>query len=89
MLAFSYSSVMQGKNINGSMLGIIPCIGIREFMDKLREEDYDPDHIYDVWKDLPYDLIKNNELCGVCPVGYTTKDKQINKDEMQARIDAN
>lgn len=71
MMAFSYSSVMQSKNASGSMLGIIPCIGVREFMDKLRNEPYDPKNIYEVWKSLPPELIENNEHCGVCPVGYT------------------
>ena len=73
MLGVSYSMVMQGKFVGGSMLGIVPCMGIQEFMDKLHDETYDPKQIYSVWKDLPQDLIKNNETCGVCPVGYTTE----------------
>lgn len=73
MLAFSYSAVMQGKNASGAMLGIIPCIGVREFMDKLRVEAYDPEHIYEVWGKLPPELVQNNETCGVCPKGYTQR----------------
>ena len=60
------------------MFGIIPSIGIKEFMDKVHEEPYDENHIYDVWEKLPPDLIKNNEECGVCPKGYTNKPFDIN-----------
>lgn len=66
-----YSCVMQGKFAGGSMAGIIPCMGLREFLDKLHGEPYDPGRIYEVWKQLPLELVKNNEKCGVCPVGYT------------------
>ena len=30
------------------LAGIVPHIGIYEFMEKLRNEEYDPDHIYEV-----------------------------------------
>ena len=73
MLAFAYSSTMQGKHVSGAMLGIVPCMGIREFMDKVRAESYDPEEIYAVWGKLPQNLIQNNETCGVCKVGYTQK----------------
>lgn len=73
MLAFAYSSVMQNKCAGGVMTGIIPCIGVREFMDKIKHEPYDKNDIYDAWSRLPQDLVKNNEKCGVCPVGYTKK----------------
>lgn len=73
MLAFSYSFVMQGKSASGVMNGIIPCIGIKEFLEKLHNEPYDPDDIYNVWSKLPQNLIENNEKCGVCKVGYTKK----------------
>ena len=69
--AFAYSSVMQGKHMGGSMLGIVPCMGIREFMEKVKNEPYDENHIFEVWKSLPRELIENNEKCGVCPKGYT------------------
>ena len=73
-----YSQVSQDKWASGSMFGIIPQIGIYEFMEKLREEEYDPDHIYDVWAEMESDpearkLIENNEQCGVCKKGYTNK----------------
>ena len=73
MLAFAYSNVMQGKFMGGSMMGIIPCMGVSEFLEKVRNETYDPEAIYDIWKQLPPELIANNEKCGVCEVGYTKK----------------
>lgn len=73
MLAFSYSTVMQGKFAGGSMLGVIPCMSLGEFLDKVKTEAYDPDHIYTVWQDIPAHLIENNEKCGVCRTGYTKK----------------
>ena len=71
---------------SGRLLGVVPHIGITEYMEKLRTEEYDPDHIYEVWAKMKKDpeareLIKNNEICGVCPVGYTNKPK--NKDEVE------
>lgn len=73
-----YSEISADEYSYGSMNGIIPCMGIKEFMDKLRSEEYDPDHIYDVWEKLPKELIENNEKCGVCPVGYTKRPVQEN-----------
>jgi len=72
-LADAYSSVMQGKFMSGSMQGFIPHIGIKEFFDKLRQEQYNEDEIYTVWESLPRHLIENNEKCGVCPKGYTKR----------------
>ena len=77
MLAMVYSMNMQNSWGSGKMTGIIPEIGIKEFMEKLHTEKYDPDHIYDVWEKIPQELIKNNEDCGVCPKNYTKKDKSI------------
>lgn len=73
MLATVYSMILQGKYTNGSMLGIMPCMSAIEFMDKLRDEEYDENHIYEVWSKMPPELIANNEKCGVCKVGYTKK----------------
>lgn len=73
MLGMSYSMVMQGKSAGGVLTGIIPCMGIREFMDKLHSEEYNPDDIYKAWEKLPADLVANNEKCGVCPTGYTKR----------------
>lgn len=75
MLAVAYSMNQQSNWGSGKMVGIIPCMGIKEFMDKLHSEKYDENYIYEVWQKLPKDLIKNNEECGVCPVGYTKKEK--------------
>ena len=73
-----FSMCSQEKWASGSLFGIIPHIGIHEFMEKLRTEEYDPDHIYDVWAKMEADpeaskLIRNNEECGVCAKGYTNK----------------
>lgn len=78
MLAMSYSMVMQGKSAGGVMMGIIPCIGVKEFLEKLKTEPYDENDIYKVWEKLPKDLIENNEKCGVCKKGYTKK-KEVSK----------
>lgn len=73
-----YSMASTEKWGSGSLLGIVPSIGIKEFMDKLKSESYDPDHIYDVWAKMKEDpetakLIENNVTCGVCPANYTEK----------------
>lgn len=73
MFSEMFSMASMQKWGSGSMIGIIPCIGIKEFMDKLHSEEYVPDHIYEVWEKIPKDLIENNEKCGVCAVGYTNK----------------
>ena len=61
-----------GKLQQGGLVGVNPHIGIRirEFMDKLENEPYNPDDIYDVWAKIPEDLKQNNIKCGVCPEGY-------------------
>lgn len=73
-----YSMISTDKWGSGSMLGIIPSIGIKEFFDMLHAESYDEDHIYDVWEEMERDpeanqLIRNNEECGVCKTGYTRR----------------
>ena len=78
MFSQMYSQACMEKFGSGSMFGIIPSIGIKEFMDKVHEEPYDENHIYEVWEKLPPELIKNNEECGVCPKGYTNKPFNIN-----------
>lgn len=70
-----FSMASMSKYQDGSMLGIIPCVGIKEFFDRLHAESYDPGHIYDVWKDMQNNsdtkqLMINNTACGVCPEGY-------------------
>ena len=63
------------KHRSGSMLGVIPHIGIKEFFDKLHEDSYDPDYIYTVWAKMAEDpdtlkLMQNNVDCGVCKAEY-------------------
>ena len=71
---------------SGSMMGIIPSIGIKEFLTKLKEDPYNEDDIYTVWEKMSEDeegkqLIENNEHCGVCPTGYATRKVAETKDE--------
>ena len=73
-----FSMCSQEKWASGALMGIIPHIGIREFLEKLKSEPYDPDHIYEVWKKMEQDpeakkLIENNVQCGVCKDGYWNK----------------
>jgi len=68
---FSLCSI--NKHQSTAFIGIIPYIGVKEFMQKVREEEYNPDDIYKVWAEMPQDLIENNIKCGVCPEGYTNK----------------
>ncbi len=73
-----YSMCSQEKWASGTLFGIVPHIGIYEFMEKLRNEDYDPNHIYDVWAEMEANpetkkLIDNNIKCGVCKEGYTNR----------------
>ena len=70
--------ISMDKHRSGSMLGVVPCMGIKEFMDKLKTEEYDENHIYEIWDKMNADpetkkLIENNEKCGVCKAGYTNK----------------
>lgn len=78
VLAELFSAVATEKYRSFSMMGVIPPMGIKEFLDKVKTEKYDPDEIYNVWERMKNDpegakLIKNNETCGVCPVGYTDR----------------
>ena len=73
-----FSVAAAQKYQSGSMMGFIPALGVREFMDKLRGEEYDPQHIYDIWEEMKQNpetraLIENNEACGVCKSGYTNR----------------
>ena len=75
-LSEMFSMTSMGKYRDGSMIGIIPHIGIKEFFEKLHNEEYDPDHIYEVWEKMKKDpeakqLIQNNVDCGVCASNYT------------------
>lgn len=66
---------------SGNMIGIVPYIGIREFMDKLAEDPYNEDDWYDIWDKIPYDLRDNNVRCGVAPAFYWVKDPNKKKGE--------
>ena len=72
-----YSLCSREKWGSGSMLGIIPHIGIKEFMDKVRNAPYDPDDIYKVWARMPADLVENNITCGVSPANYWKRPEYV------------
>lgn len=71
-----FSMASMGKWSQGSLLGIVPHVGIREFMNRLSEEEYNPDHIYNVWDKIPVELRMNNVQCGVCTDNYWVKQKK-------------
>ena len=73
LFAEAYSIASQESWKSNGLIGVIPSIGIREFMERLHSEKYDPEDIYDVWEKIPDELVANNEKCGVCPAGYTKR----------------
>lgn len=78
VFAQMFSGLSQEKWGSGALAGIVPHIGVMDFMAKLRAEPYDENHIYDIWERMRNDpeakkLIENNETCGVCKTGYTNK----------------
>lgn len=87
-LAEMFSMTTMGKYQDISMRGIIPSIGIKEFFKKLQEEEYDPEHIYEVWDKMKEDadtrqLIQNNIDCGVCKEGYTDRPAAVQVSDEQ------
>ncbi len=68
---FSFDSMNKWQQ--SGLVGVIPHIGIREFMEKLNNEPYDPEDIYKVWEKIPENLKQNNITCGVCPDGYAER----------------
>lgn len=84
----SYSREMAWRLRTTDFAGVIPQIGIREFMAKVRREEYDPNLIYEIWADMKEDpetrpLMENNIACGVCPPGYTDKPGEGEDDGIQ------
>lgn len=70
-LSQMFSIASMGRYSNGSMIGIVPSMGIKEFFNKLQEEEYNEDDIYKVWDKMYADpeskkLMENNITCGVC-----------------------
>lgn len=77
-LSEMFSITSMEKHRSGSMLGVIPHIGIKEFFDKLHNDKYDPEAIYDVWAKMQENeetrqLMQNNIDCGVCKADYFIK----------------
>ena len=78
VLSEMFSVASMEKWGSGQMIGIIPHIGIKEFLDKLKNEEYDENKIYEIWDDMSKDeekmqLMQNNITCGVCPTDYFKK----------------
>ena len=79
-LAELYSMALAEKYTSRSLIGIIPHIGVHEFLDKLKKEVYDPDDIYKVWAKMQdteegRQLMLNNVTCGVCSDNYWVKNE--------------
>lgn len=77
-----FSMISAQKHGSGSLIGFIPTMGIKEFMDKLHAEEYDSNHIYEIWEQMKADpetkkLMENNVKCGVCKEGYTNKPFEV------------
>ena len=58
--------------------GVKPSIGFKEFLERMRNEEYDPMHIYDVWAEMAKSpemraRMALNEEIGVCERGYAEK----------------
>lgn len=76
MLAEAYSIRMRDAYMSGSLFGFFPCMTFKEFINRLRTEEYNPNHIYDVWNKLPNDLKENNIRCGVCSKDHYIEDTE-------------
>lgn len=53
----------------------VPPIGLKEFLTRLRLENYDPNRIREIWRDMKRSpetraYIERNEQVGICPKGY-------------------
>ena len=91
-----FSMTATGKWGSGSLLGVLPSMGVKEFMDKLHEEDYDPDYIYTIWDRMWNDpdtkkLMQNNIDCGVCKEGYFRKptlDEAFNNETFKEAVES-
>lgn len=60
-----------------------PFLGFDEFLKIMRTEEYDPDHIYDVWAKMAESpemkaLMDMNEVTGVCSRGYRERGREEN-----------
>lgn len=86
VLSEMFSVASMEKWGSGSLIGVVPAMGIKEFFDALHNDPYDPDHIYDVWEEMQKDeetreLMQNNITCGVCGEGYFLRPEDKKKDE--------
>lgn len=65
-------SVMNMQN-SQSMIHVIPAMGIREFFDRLKNDKFNDDDIYDIWDAMYHEhpeIMEENVRCGVMPKNY-------------------
>lgn len=74
-----FSMVSIARWGRGNLMGVLPHIGIKEFMDQLHSEPYNEADIYDVLERIPEDLRNNNVACGVCKAEYWKMPVDISK----------
>ena len=60
-----------------------PLISFDEFLGRMKTEEYDPDHIYDVWEEMSRQpemrgRMEMNEESGVCRRGYAVRNGEDN-----------
>lgn len=63
--------------------GYEPVISFDEFLRRMKTEEYDPEHIYDVWEEMAKSpemkaRMKMNEESGVCKRGYAVRNGEAN-----------
>lgn len=63
--------------------GCDPVLSFDEFLRRMKTEEYDPDHIYDVWAEMAKSpemkaRMEMNELTGVCSRGYAVRNGERN-----------
>lgn len=84
---FAYSDYMRYALRDMEMRGVIITLGVREFMERLRTEEYDPNFIHELWGEMwnvPFYryYMENNIACGVCPEGYAERAEKEESNEV-------
>lgn len=76
-----YSKAVRSIISSSTSIGVIPEMTPYQFMDRLRNEPYDPNFIYEIWEEMgncpdTKEMMDNNVTCGVCPEGYAGRPKE-------------
>lgn len=70
----TYNEIYAQLKTEGNILtSAIPEIGFKEFLNNLKESEYNEDEIYDIWAEMPQSLKDENIQCGVCANNYDKK----------------